>query len=115
MLQEGTKWPATRRSTHVWVSSRDPDVRKTVGLEVELKLNLPSSCEDTNQVAGLAIGGAGGGLPVQRAGTRSRIVGEGNCWHFFVLFFLHAARNAKPPGLPKEEQNVSERLPFVVI
>ena len=62
-----TKWPARRRSTHVWVLLRDPDVRKTVGLEVELKLNHPPSWDETKQAARLAIGGAGGSLPVQRA------------------------------------------------
>ena len=53
----------------MWVSSRDPDVRKTVGLEVELKLNLPSSCEETNQEAGLTNGGAGREL----AGAKGRL------------------------------------------
>ena len=51
--------------------ARGPDVRKTVGLEVELKLNLPSSCEATNQAVGLAIGG-----------------GCGKGKHFFALFLL---------------------------
>ena len=54
-------------------SSRDPDTKKTVGLKAELKLNQPSSCDETNQAAGLAIGGAGGCLPLQRAGTHSRV------------------------------------------
>ena len=45
--------------------------RKIVGLEVEPKLNQPSSCDETNQAAGLTIGRAGGSLPVQRACTRS--------------------------------------------
>ena len=71
-----SKWPARQRSTRDWVSSRDRDVRKTVGLEVELKRNLPSFCEETNQAAGLAIGGVGGSLPVQRAGRHSRVVEE---------------------------------------
>ena len=75
--------------------ARGPDVRKTVGLEVELKLNLPSSCEATNQAVGLAIGG-----------------GCGKGKHFFALFLPHAACNAKPPGLPKEVQTSSERLPW---
>ena len=75
---------------------------KTVGLEVELKLNLPSSREETNQAVGVTIGGAGLGL----AGGglwRTR-----NYRHFFCLVFPHAARNAMPPGLPKEVQTVSD-------
>ena len=31
----GTSWPARRRSNHVWVLSRDPDVRMTDGLEAD--------------------------------------------------------------------------------
>ena len=61
-----------------------PRRRKTVGLEVELKLNHSSSCEESNEAAGLVIGGAGGCVAVQRAGTRSRNVGE---WILSVFLF----------------------------
>ena len=89
----GTKWPARRCSTHVWVSSRDPDARKTVCLDVELKLKLPSPCEETNQAAGLAIGGEGGGLPVQGASTCSWVVEPRKLpLLFFLLFFLRSSQ-----------------------
>ena len=45
---------------------------------------------------------------VERAGTRSRVLGEEELSHFCA----HAVRNAKPPGLPKEVQAVSERPPW---
>ena len=64
-----------------------------------------------NQAAVLAIGGAGRSLLVQRAGALPRVVEEGNRRHLFCLVFPHAARNAKPPGLPKEVQTVSSRPP----
>ena len=70
----------------MWVSSRDPDVRKTVGLEVELKLNLSSSCEETNQAVGLTISGAGRGL----AGAKGRhaFVGEEKSIAMFLPLFF---------------------------
>ena len=84
----------------------------TVGLEVELKLNLPSSCEETNQEARLAIDGAGGGY---RCKGQARVRGlwrEEKLSICFCLVFHHAARNVKPPRLPKEVQIVSARLPW---
>ena len=80
---------------------------KTVGLEVELKLNLPSSCDETNQAARLAIGGASGSSPVQRASTQ--FVEERKLSAFFAVFSRHAALDAKPCGSPKEVQTVSHR------
>ena len=50
-----------------------------------------------------------GGFLVLRAGTRSRAVGDVKIPACFCLVFPHAARNAKPPRLPKEVQTVSER------
>ena len=96
----GTKCPERRRSTRVWVSSRDQFVRKTVGLEVELKLNLPSSCAETNQAAGLPIGGAGGGLPG---------CGGGETIDIFALFF-HT--QLATPGLPKKVLTAIEWPPW---
>ena len=69
----------------------EPDVKKTVGLEVELKFNLPSSCDETNQAAGQAR---------VRGLWRRR-----SYRHFAVL--PHAACNAEPLRLPWEVQTVS--------
>ena len=80
--------------------------------EVELMMNQPSSCEELNQAAGVAIRGPGQGLPVQRAGTRSRVAEEEKRSALFCSVFPHAVRNAKPPRLPKEVQTVSERPPW---
>ena len=67
---------------------------------------------DTNQAARLAIGEPGGGY---RCKGQARVRGlwrEGKLSTCFGLVFPHAARNAKPPGLPEEVQTVSERLPW---
>ena len=74
---------------------------KTVGLEVELKLNLPSSSEETNEAAGLTIGDAGRSLPVQRTGTRSWVVGEWKLKAIVLPCFSHAAGNAVRPDCPR--------------
>ena len=61
-----------------------PTRPKYYQLDVELKLNKTSLFEDSNQAAGLAIGGAGARLLVQMAGTRSRIVQEERRLAFFA-------------------------------
>ena len=97
-----------------------------VGIEVVQKLNQPSSCDETtagnwwklkqllssdetNQAARLAIGEQAG--VCQRKG-QARVCGlwRSGKSRYFRFVSPHGARNAKPPGLPKEVQTVIERL-----
>ena len=80
-----------------------------VGLEVELKLNLPSSCEETNKAAGLAIGGAGGSLPVQVAGWEEEEE-EITSRHLLLCFSTRSSqRKAARIAWGGSEQTVSEQ------
>ena len=84
---------------------------KTVGLEVELKLNIPLFSEETNQPAGLAIGGAGGVF----AGAKVRHAFAGCGRGGTVVFFFascHQTRSSQRTAAPialGEVQTVSER------
>ena len=101
---------ARRRSTHVWVSSRDPDVRKTVGLEVELKLKTnPRFLTKPIKRPGWRLVEQAGVCQCKRQARVRGLWEKGKC-RFFCHASPHAARNAKSPRLPKEAQTERERL-----
>ena len=79
------------------IVARHPDVRKTVGLAVELKVNPPSPCEETNRAARLAIGQAGVCWCKGQARVRGLCEG-GNEGDLFCLVSPRAAHHAKPPA-----------------
>ena len=81
----------------------DPDVRKTVGLEVELKLDQQSSCDETNQAdwwSSWLFAGA-------KAGPRSAVVEEGK---LSAIVFVSFHRTQLVKQAVGEQHLESQRL-----
>ena len=90
---------------------REPDVRKTVGLEAELKLkNHRPMRKPIKRPRWRLVEQAG----ICRCKGQARVHGlwsRGNYRYLLCLVSPHADHTTKPPGLPKEVQTARERPP----